>query len=100
MAIRFANVIRHIEVGGGCKGGSVWKRNPVEWDWHRCAQPYSFYHDFIKEYWAGGPSQETAAPIHRLCTLARKMSAQSFVIENGFERTEIRDEVRHLEEAS
>jgi hypothetical protein len=78
----------------------VWKRDPVKWDWHICVRPYSFYHEFIKTYWAGGPSQETAAPIHRLCTLARKMSVRSFVIENGFERRDVINEIKHLEEFS
>jgi hypothetical protein len=76
----------------------VWTAKITDPDWVDCAQPYSFYHQFIKEYWAAGPSEESAAPIHRLCTLARKMGVKSFMIDDALQYNEITTEIAHLSE--
>lgn len=78
----------------------MWTRKATRPTWRACRQPYSFYHDFIKRYWAGGPSEASAAPIHRLCTLARKMSASSFIVEDCLDRADVAEEVAHLEALS
>jgi hypothetical protein len=75
----------------------LWSRKSTRPIWRLCRQPFSFYHDFIARYWAGGPSEASAAPIHRLCTLARKMGAQSFLIDDGLGRADIEEEIAHLE---
>lgn len=75
----------------------MWTRNPTRPAWRACRQPYSFYHDFIEKYWAGGPSEASAAPIHRLCTLARKMGATSFIVDDCLTRPDVAEEIAHLE---
>lgn len=62
-----------------------------------CAKPFSFYHEFIPLYWAVAATEVAAAPIHRLCTLARKMSVKSFVVEDAIGRPEVAAEIDNLE---
>jgi hypothetical protein len=67
--------------------------------WLSCSpSSFSFYKDLIGKYWAGGPSEAHGAPIHRICTLSRKMGVASVVIEDGLKRPEVAEEIAHLEE--
>ncbi len=59
-----------------------------------CAPPYSFYFDVIGELWTG-PNE--AHPLHRICSLARKMGVQSLVIESALNRSEVRAEIDDLD---
>lgn len=68
--------------------------------WLRCSRPFSFYRDLIERYWAGGPSEASGAPIHRVCTLARKMGARSIVVEDVLGRDDVAEEIAQLEECS
>lgn len=68
--------------------------------WTRCSPPFSFYNDLIDRYWAGGPSEEAGAPIHRVCTLARKMGARSIVVEDALARPDVIEEVEQLQACS
>lgn len=79
-------------------GSAVWNSVKTEGRWIRCVPPYSFYHDLIGRYWAGGPSEEAGAPIHRVCTLARKMGARSLVVEDVLDRVDVAEEIAHLVE--
>lgn len=63
-------------------------------------QPFSFYHDFIPKFWAAAATEVAASPIHRLCTLARKMGVRSFIVEDALEREEVREEIDYLDEVS
>jgi hypothetical protein len=52
----------------------------------------------IGKYWAGGSSEAHGSPVHRVCTLARKMGVRSVVIEDGLARADVVEEIGHLEE--
>jgi hypothetical protein len=78
----------------------VWARVITKDRWAKCSPPFSFYNDLIQRYWAGGPSEESGAPIHRVCTLARKMGASSIVIEDATSRADVAEEIEHLERCS
>lgn len=80
--------------------GLVWQRLGTKACWTSCVQPFSFYHDFIPNYWAAAATEVAAAPIHRLCTLARKMGVRSFVVEDALERKEVLEEIDYLDEVS
>lgn len=78
----------------------MWERRVTEGDWLRCKAPYSFYHEFMDEYWEGGPSEGLGACLHRLCTLGRKMGVASFVVEEGLGRGDVEEEIAHLQACS
>ncbi|HEX4738808.1 MAG TPA: hypothetical protein VH331_14735 [Allosphingosinicella sp.] len=79
----------------------MWSRENFDDDWLPCARPpYSFYNDFIEAYWEGGASEQTAACIHRICTLARKMEACSFLMEDVSARPDVAAEIDHLQSFS
>ena len=83
---------------GKCK--AVWNHVTTTGRWTRCSPPFSFYQGLISRYWAGGPSEESGAPIHRICTLARKMGARSIVVEDILGRADVVEEIGHLEACS
>ncbi|MBJ7410403.1 MAG: hypothetical protein JHD15_08570 [Phenylobacterium sp.] len=62
-----------------------------------CGGSFSFYRHLIAPFWAGGADETAAAPLHRLCTLARKMHVRSIVIEDALERPDVAAEIEHLE---
>lgn len=62
-----------------------------------CGGSFSFYRHLIEPYWAGGPDEKTAAPLHRLCTLARKMHVRSILIEDVLTRPDVAAEIAHLQ---
>jgi hypothetical protein len=53
----------------------------------RCDKGYSFYHNLVERYWPGN------GPLHRLCSLARKMGVRSYVREVLVPTDEIRQEI-------
>src|ERR1041384_2395103 len=53
-----------------------------------CRVPYSFFFHLIAKEWHGNNSD----PLHRICTLMRKMGVQSFVREVLEPNQEIKDE--------
>ncbi|QHO77781.1 hypothetical protein ACH79_39445 [Bradyrhizobium sp. CCBAU 051011] len=57
---------------------------------------FSFYFDVVHRYWAGGASEQRAAPLNRICTLARKMGVAAVLIEDALERDEVRREIDAL----
>jgi len=59
-----------------------------------CAPPYSFF-KLIRSVWKGyKKSAPPPDPLHRLCTLMRKMKAKSFVKEKLLLNPELEDEIR------
>lgn len=54
-------------------GGFATKREPLT----NCGQGYSFFFDLIAQIWPSG----NATPLHRICSLMRRMHAQSFLRE-------------------
>ena len=78
----------------------MWSRKSTLYEHRGCGGQFSFYRDLIGRHWAGGPDEKTAAPIHRLCTLARKMHVRSVVVEDAHDRPEIQAEIAHLEARS
>ena len=76
----------------------MWKREATEARWEPCDPTDLFYHELIAKYWEGGPSEETAPTIYRLCTLARKMAVKSYIIEDALDRADVVDEIDHLEQ--
>lgn len=77
----------------------MWTRVETKERWLSCSpSSFSFYKDLIGKYWAGGPSEAHGAPIHRICTLARKMGVGSVVIEDSLVRPDVAEEIAHLEE--
>ena len=75
----------------------MWIRRLTKFEHRGCGGHFSFYRDVIGQHWAGGADEKAAAPIHRLCTLARKMHVRSIVIEDAHDRPEIQAEINHLE---
>jgi hypothetical protein len=57
-----------------------------------CRKNYSFYFDLIEKEWAGN---NLRAPIHRICTLMRKMHVQALLCEN----LELNDELLNERDA-
>jgi len=51
-----------------------------------CDKGYSFFHDLVEKRWAGN------GPLHRLCSLSRKMRVKSFVLEELVPNREILEE--------
>lgn len=62
-----------------------------------CGGKFSFYHDLIAKVWAGGPDEVRAAPLHRICTLARKMGVRQILSEDALAWPEVADELDALE---
>jgi hypothetical protein len=60
-----------------------------------CSPSYSFYFDFIPLVFKAPKSDR--APIHRLCTLARKMGAKCVVMEKTPQRIDITKEIEKVE---
>ena len=52
-----------------------------------CGEGYSFFHDLVERRWPKN------GPLHRLCSLARKMGVQSYVSETLAPNDEIRQEI-------
>ncbi|MDA9393090.1 hypothetical protein WN73_21470 [Bradyrhizobium sp. CCBAU 45394] len=68
------------------------KTTPTE----RIEGEFSFYFDVVQRYWAGGASEQRAAPLNRICTLARKMGVSAVLIEDALEREDVRREIEGL----
>ena len=75
----------------------MWVRRPTQFEHRGCGGSFSFYKDVIERHWAGGADETAAAPIHRLCTLARKMHVRSVVIEDAHDYPDVKAEIAHLE---
>jgi hypothetical protein len=67
----------------------VWTRTRTQTLHRSCGGHFSFYRDLIGRYWAGGADEKRAAPIHRLCTLARKMHVRSLIADSNASRPPI-----------
>ncbi|MCK1351523.1 hypothetical protein IVB56_10480 [Bradyrhizobium sp. CW7] len=61
---------------------------------------FSFYFDVVNQYWAGGASEQRAAPLNRICTLARKMGVSAVLIEDALDRKEVQREIELLRKNS
>jgi hypothetical protein len=55
---------------------------------------FSLYFDVIDRFWAGGADEERAAPLNRICTMARKMGVAAVIIEDVLDREDV---VREIE---
>ncbi len=60
---------------------------------------FSLYFDVVARYWAGGADEVKAAPLNRICTLARKMGVRRIVVEDALERPDVAAEIALLEAA-
>lgn len=57
---------------------------------------FSLYFDVVGKYWEGGPDEIKAAPLNRICTLARKMGLETVIVEDALARKEIAREIDAL----
>ena len=91
------SVARRPQFGAATKGDALlaWTFETTETEWTGC-EDLSFYHQFIPRFWAPGGDEVAEAPIHRFCTLARKMGVASFLIEDAHARPGVADEIAHL----
>lgn len=62
-----------------------------------CRPPYSFYFDLIDKRWRAPRNASNPTPLHRICTLARKMGAHQVVFENALEQLEVCEEISNLD---
>ena len=60
-----------------------------------CAPPFSFYFDLVQKYWKS--SHDGAEPLHRMCTIARKMDVKTVIIEYVVSRPDIEAEIDALD---
>lgn len=60
-----------------------------------CERPYSFYFDLIDRVFR--TPDASRAPLHRLCTLARKQGARSVILEPAGARPHIHEEITDLD---
>jgi hypothetical protein len=58
---------------------------------------FSLYFDVVAKFWAGGPDEVKAAPLNRICTLARKMSVKKVVVEDVLGRSDVAFEIAQLQ---
>ena len=74
----------------------TWIIERTQFEWTAC-EDISFYLDLIPRIWVQGGDEVSDAPIHRFCTLARKMGVRSFVIEDASAREGVAEEIEQLE---
>ena len=60
-----------------------------------CRTPFSFFFDLVAACWRA--PETNSAPLHRLCTLARKQKARYVVFESALARVDIREEIDDLD---
>ncbi len=71
-----------------------WTSQPTNAASYDCRVPFSFFFDVVDKHW-----KAPSAPVsfHRLCTLARKMRAQTIVVDDALVRPEIIEELDALD---
>lgn len=60
---------------------------------------FSLYWNVVAKVWAGGADEVKAAPLNRICTLARKMGVREVLIEDVLARADVAEEIDRLEAA-
>lgn len=60
-----------------------------------CIPPYSFYFDLVAKHWK--TKNSNYIPLHRVCTLARKQGADSFVVETAHGSNGVDEEIEYLD---
>lgn len=73
----------------------VWERRKV--DFFSKKGRFSLYFNVVARVWAGGPDEIKAAPLNRICTLARKMGVKTVVVEDVLRRDDVAAEIEGLE---
>ncbi|WP_311274408.1 C39 family peptidase [Methylobacterium sp. WCS2018Hpa-22] len=64
-------------------------------EWIDCIPPYSFYFDLVAKHWK--TKNSNYIPLHRVCTLARKQGAASFVVETAHGSNGVDEEIDYLD---
>lgn len=62
-----------------------------------CRPPFSFYFEVVRAQWKAAASDPRS--LHRVCTLARKMRAQTLVTESALDRPDLIEELDDLDAA-
>lgn len=75
----------------------MWTELPTVSVTHDCAPPFSFFFDLVEPYLKADDANE--APLHRLCTLARKQGAETLVVESALSDIAVRAEIDALDRA-
>jgi hypothetical protein len=57
------------------------------------------YFHVVARFWAGGPDEVKAAPLNRICTLARKMGVKEVIAEDTLHRPDVGAEIEKLQAA-
>lgn len=78
---------------------ALWTELPTETTFLGCRAPFSFFFDLVRPLWKG-PGYPTNVAFHRLCTLARKMGAQTVVVSCALHRTIVREDIDDLDAAN
>jgi hypothetical protein len=60
---------------------------------------FSLYWNIVARFWAGGPDELKAAPLNRICTLARKMGLREVIAEDALRRADVAEEIDRLRSA-
>lgn len=76
-------------------GRSEWARIETSEQCIHCSAPYSFFFQLISATWKS--STQSPDPLHRLCTLARKMDARTLLIEPALDRPDVTSEIDYLD---
>ena len=74
----------------------MWTKRRTRPAWIDCRPPYSFTFDLIAKLWRQPRVGHNAAPIHRVCTLMRKMGARTVFVECGLGRADVCSELDDL----
>ena len=78
----------------------MWTEIPVGTTRIDCRRPYSFYFDLIVSVWKSPTQPSSNLPLHRICTLARKMGAQSIIMESATSIPNVREEIDDFDAAN
>lgn len=77
----------------------MWSRLPVSSDSIDCTSPFSFYFDLIGRFSRLQPNPYPLQPLHRICTLMRKMAVRSAVVEPAYSNAVVCTEIDDLDKA-
>lgn len=76
----------------------MWRRSNAKTKTKSCELPYSFYHDLIPNFWHSPVDERERGTFGWICTLARKMGAKSFIVENVIDRADVQQEIGFIYE--
>lgn len=75
----------------------MWERLVTPTEKADCRVPYSFFFDLVQRFWKSSEQIPPLQPLHRVCTLARKMGAETLIIECALTRPDVLEEIEIID---